>query len=98
MTAYSVDVDELASVIAEMAACQRALVDLSSDVEAETQRLHAQWTGIARDAHASSQGRWGDDFSDMTAALVALRDVADVARTNYTAAVGANLAMWEQFR
>lgn len=98
MTAYTVDVDELVAVIAEMAACQRALLDLSSDVEAETLRLHASWSGLARDAHASSQGQWRDEFSDMSAALDSLRSLVDVARGNYTAAVEDNVAMWEQFR
>lgn len=98
MTAYSVDVDELRAVIAEMSSCERALVDLSGDVEAETLRLHALWTGHARDAHACSHGQWRDEFCDMSQHLDTLRGLADVASGNYTAAVEANAAMWEQFR
>ena len=98
MTAYEVDVDELTSVIAAMSTCQQDLVDLAGAVEDEVQRLHAEWTGLARDAHAESNGLWRIASCDMSTHLAALRDVADVARANYTAAIEANIAMWEQVR
>ena len=98
MTNYSVDVDELAAVVAAMSACQHDLVDLAADVEGSTRGLHDAWSGLAREAHAASHARWTAEFADMKAALLALREVADVARHNYTAAVETNVAMWAQLR
>ncbi|UUZ60530.1 WXG100 family type VII secretion target [Nocardioides sp. B-3] len=98
MTDYTVDVDELASVVAAMASCQRDLADPAADVEGETRGLHETRAGLASDAHAVSHSRWRGDFIEMTTALSGIRAVADLARANYTAAVDANVAMWEQLR
>lgn len=98
MSAYQVDVDELALVVAEMAACRQALEDLASDVHAVTGRLHAEWVGAASSAHQASYAGWRGEFADMSAALAGMRDLGETAHTNYTAAVASNLAMWEQVR
>jgi WXG100 family type VII secretion target len=98
MTAYDVDVDELAAVIAAMEACGQDLVDLATEVESSQQVLHDGWAGLASDAHTSSHEGWRASFTDMTAALAGLRALGDVARSNYSTAVRANLAMWEQVR
>ena len=60
--------------------------------------LHADWEGLARDAHATSHASWRTSFGEMSTALTGLRAVGDTARSNYTAAVEANVAMWEQVR
>jgi WXG100 family type VII secretion target len=98
MTAYRVDVEELRLVVAEMAACQRALDDLATDADAVTRGLHAEWAGLARDAHVTSYSRWRGEFADMTQALAAIRALGETAEGNYTAAVEANVAMWGQLR
>lgn len=98
MTAYDVDVDELAAVIAAMDSCDDDLADLAADVEAAHDALHSEWAGLASDAHTASHSSWLSSFADMTAALAALRSIGDTARANYSAAVEANLAMWEQVR
>lgn len=98
MTGYQVDVDELGAVLASMQACGRALTGLADVVEAETRELHERWDGLAREAHAASYDRWRVGFAEMAAALAGLRSVAETSRANYTAAVEANLAMWEQVR
>jgi WXG100 family type VII secretion target len=98
MTAYDVDVDELATVIAAMDSCSRELADLAADVESAHTALHADWTGLARDAHTTTHASWRTSFTEMETALAGLRSVGDTARSNYSAAVEANLAMWEQVR
>lgn len=98
MTFFQVDLDELSAVVADMLACQRDLIDLAGDVAAETARLHGSWDGVALAAHASSYSRWSDEFAAMTTALAGLRAVGETARANYSAAVVANLAMWESVR
>jgi WXG100 family type VII secretion target len=98
VSAYDVDVDELAAVVAAMASCGRDLAGLVADVESSQQALHDGWTGLARDAHATWHSSWRTSFDDMATALTGLRDVGETARANYTAAVEANVAMWEQVR
>jgi WXG100 family type VII secretion target len=98
MTAYDVDLDELATVIAAMASCERDLRDLAADVEAALATLHAGWEGLAGDAHAASHSSWRASFGEMSTALTGLRSLGDTARSNYVAAVEANVAMWERVR
>ena len=98
MTTFDVDLDELRSVVANLAAVQRALVDLGGDIEAEHAGLHEHWLGQASDASAASYGSWRDGCADMVTALAALRGLGETAEGNYRAAVDANLAMWEQVR
>lgn len=98
MTAYDVDVDELVAVIAATGSCGVDLAHLAADVEASQRALHEEWAGRASDAHAASYGQWRASFADMTSALAGLRSVGDSARANYSAAVAANLAMWEEVR
>lgn len=98
MTAYDVDLDELASVLAVMAACQRGLGDLAREVEAETTRVHQHWDGLAEEAHAASHTAWREAFAAMVTALAGLRGLAETAREAYTAASDVNLGLWEQVR
>ena len=98
MTAYDVDLDELASVIGAMAACQRGLGDLAREVDAETARLHATWTGRAAEAHATSHDSWREGYAAMVTALAGLRRLGETARDAYTGAGEANHALWEQVR
>ena len=98
MTAYDVDVDELMAVIVAMDSCGHELADLAADVESAHVGMHADWTGLASDSHSTSHALWRTSFTEMETALAGLRSVGDTARSNYSAAVEANLAMWEQFR
>ena len=98
MTAYDVDVDELFAVIAAMESCGRELADLAADVEAAHGALHSGWAGLASDAHTASHASWRSSFGEMSTALADLRSVGDIARSNYSTAVEANLSMWEQVR
>jgi hypothetical protein len=96
MTAYDVDLDELAFVA--MAACQRGLGELAREVEAETARLHVEWSGRAQEAHATSHAAWREGFASMVTALAGLRGLSETARDAYASAGEANLALWEQVR
>ena len=98
MTAFDIDLDELRNVIATLAACQRALLDLAGDIHDEHVGLHGQWLGRSADAHESSYGAWREGCADMVTALAALRGLGETAEGNYCGAVEANLAMWEQVR
>jgi WXG100 family type VII secretion target len=98
MTSYDVDVDELAAVIAAMEACGRDLVEVATEVESSHRVLHDGWAGLASDAHTTSHSSWRTGFAEMAAALAGLRAVGDTARSNYSLAVEANVAMWEQVR
>ena len=98
MSAYQVDVDELGLVVAEMAACRRALEELADDVHRVTGRLHSEWAGLASSAHQTSYAGWRGEFADMSQTLAGMRELGETAHTNYTAAVASNLAMWEQVR
>lgn len=72
--------------------------DLAADVEAASTTLGAEWTGLARDAHVTAHTRWAGDFVRMREALTDLHTIGGTAADNYAAAVGANVAMWEQVR
>ena len=98
MTAFDVDLDELRDVIASLAACQRALLELGGEIHDEVEDLHEHWLGRASDAHAGSYASWRDGCAEMVTALAALRGLGETAEGNYRAAVEANLAMWEQVR
>lgn len=98
MTAYDVDVDELAAVIAAMNSCGGDLAELAADVEAAQGAVHSEWTGLASDAHTTSHSSWRTSFSDMTSALGGLRSIGDTARSNYVLATERNVSLWEQVR
>ena len=98
MTTFDVDLDELHSVIATLAACQRALLDLGGDIHEEHVALREHWLGRASDAHTAAYGSWREGCADMVTALAALRGLGEAAEGNYRGAVVANLAMWERVR
>ena len=98
MTAYEVQVDDLGEVVAQMAACQRRLLELATDVEGLQATLESDWSGAAADAQAASYRRWRDDCAAMVTALAGLRAVAATAEEHYRGAVAANVALWERVR
>ena len=98
MTAFEVEVDDLGDVVARMAACQRRLLELATDVEALQAVLGSDWSGVAADAQAASYRRWRDDCAAMVTALAGLRAVAAAAEGHYRGAADANVVLWEQVR
>jgi WXG100 family type VII secretion target len=98
MSAFEVDVDELRAVVHAMTTQSATLGDLAAEVQAASTTLSAEWSGLARDAHVTAHARWAGDFVRMREALTELHTIGGTAADNYSAAVGANIAMWEQVR
>lgn len=98
MNTFEVDVDELRAVVSAMTAHSAALRDLADEVDAASASLHAEWSGRARDAHVTAHTGWAGDFTQMRAALAELHSIGNAAADNYSSAVEANVAMWEQVR
>lgn len=98
MTGFRVDVAELDVVVAHLAATQEALGRLADDVAVEVAALHAEWGGLASDAHAAAHDVWSAEFGAMHAALVVMQTAARDAHTAYSGAARANRSLWEQVR
>ncbi len=96
MTAYDADLDELRRTLAELASCQRELIDVAGDIDAEHDRLQSGWSGAASTAEATSYDAWRAGCADMVTALAALRAIAAAADGHYARAVSANLELWRQ--
>jgi uncharacterized protein YukE len=96
VSTYEVDLDEVREVLAGLAGCQRDLISLAGDVEAAQARLHAEWSGLASDAQATSYDAWRDECAEMVTALAALRGVAAAADAHYSRAVATNVELWRQ--
>lgn len=96
MTAYDVDLGELRAAIAELAACQRGLVGLGSDIGSAQADLQAGWAGSAADAQATSYDSWRDGCAEMVTLLASLRGIVARADDHYSAAADANVALWRQ--
>jgi WXG100 family type VII secretion target len=92
----SVDLDQLAEVVARLADEHQVLESLASSLEAALAGLHDDWDGEAASAHAIAQARWDQGFAAMRAALAGMRAAADTARSNYAGAAEANRTMWRQ--
>lgn len=96
MTAYDVDLGELRTAIAELAACQRDLLGLGADLDQAQADLQAGWAGHAADAQRSAYASWRDGCADMVTALAGLRGIVARADDHYSAAAEANVALWRQ--
>ena len=55
---YTVDLDELASVIDTLEKCERALETLTDDVEKQMGVLHETWEGLSAQAQREAQEEW----------------------------------------
>ena len=96
MTAYDADLNELRRTLAELASCQRDLISLAGDLDAEQERLQSGWSGVASTAEATSYDSWRAGCADMVTALAALRGIVSAADAHYSQAVSANLELWRQ--
>ena len=95
MTAYDVDLVELRGAVAQLAACQRDLLQLAADIDRAHEGLHSGWAGAASRAEATSYDDWRGGCADMVTALAALRGVALAADEHYSRAVESNVALWQ---
>lgn len=95
---YGVDLDELDHLVADLQGCESRLDDLAAALERETAALHDVWEGLAAEAQREAHEEWVQGQTTMREALGRLRAAARTAHGNYTAAVEANVAMWERLR
>lgn len=96
MTAFDVDLAELRGVVAELASCQRDLLELAGDIDDAQAKVQHQWLGQASAAQEAAYGSWRDECADMVTALAAMRGIVAAADSHYSSAVEANLALWQQ--
>lgn len=94
MTSFDVDLTELRAAVHELAACQRGLIALAADIDADQARLGADWRGLAASAETSAYDAWRTGCADMVTALAGLRAVAAAADEHYSRAAGANVERW----
>ncbi|MFB9314307.1 WXG100 family type VII secretion target [Nocardioides plantarum] len=91
---FTIDPDELDAVIADIARTETALETLSNDLRQQIQALHAEWEGLAAQAHAEAQQEWDQGMAAMRGALADIRAAAETAGSNYRGAAEANRSMW----
>ena len=96
--AYSLDADDLAAVIDQIAHGHAALNELAVDLDRRISELHLTWDGESAQAHRLAQAAWDQGFEEMRDALARMRQAADTAHDNYTAAAAVNHQLWEQVR
>lgn len=92
---FTVDSDELDSVIADVEKTESALQALTDDLEAQIKALQSVWEGLAADAQDAAQREWEQGMLAMRTALLELRQAARTAHGNYTGAADSNVSMWE---
>jgi WXG100 family type VII secretion target len=96
MTAFDVDLAELRAAVAELAGCQRDLLGLAGDIDGAQAQVQHDWLGRASAAQEAAYGSWRDECADMVTALAAMRAIVTDADGHYSAAVEANVALWQQ--
>jgi WXG100 family type VII secretion target len=96
--AYSLDVDDLAAVIDDLARAHATLSELAAVLERRIGELHLTWDGQAALAHRSAQTAWDQGFREMRDALARMRQAGNTAHHNYTSAAAVNLQLWERVR
>ena len=97
-TRFAVDADLLADVTARMSACEAALEQLTTYVEARIAQVHDRWQGQAAEAHLLAQAEWDCGLTVMRSALEEIRAGAERARTRYEESANDNELMWRQLR
>ena len=95
---FTVDADLLAEVTSRMSACEAALEQLTSYVEARAAQVHDRWHGPAAEAHALAQAEWERGLAVMRSALEEIRAGAERARARYEESATDNELMWRQLR
>ena len=92
---FTVDVDELDAIIADVQQTETALEALTDDLEQQIAALQSVWEGLAAEAQLAAHQTWDRGMRDMRAALADLRAAARTAHGNYTAGAQTNVDMWE---
>ena len=96
MRAFTVDVEELEAVVADLSATQRQLEHIAADLEIQVRGLHDGWAGVAAVAHQAAHRRWHERLDELRAALTSLAAAGSGAADSYRGASADNVAMWSQ--
>lgn len=94
MSAFAIDLDQLADTISTLADTGRHCDEALDVVATRVARLHDTWSGHAAAAQADAQARWEDGLRAMTEALADMRTAAETAERNYRSAVDVNVGLW----
>ena len=81
-----------------MSACEAALEQLTSYVEARVAQVHDRWHGPAAEAQALAQAEWERGLTVMRSALEEIRAGAERAQARYEESATDNEIMWRQVR
>lgn len=92
---FSIDPDELAEIVRELAECKEILTRNLADLRKQMRILQTTWDGLAADAQAVAQEEWEKGMQTMNTALEDLIAANRTAHANYTGAARANLNMWQ---
>ncbi|WP_181309626.1 WXG100 family type VII secretion target [Nocardioides campestrisoli] len=92
--AYSIELAELDSIVADLEHCEAALDLMTGDLERDMRRFHSVWEGVSADAQREAQQEWEQGMQAMRVALAELRAAARTAHSNYTRVVDENTALW----
>ncbi|HEX4725188.1 MAG TPA: WXG100 family type VII secretion target [Pseudonocardiaceae bacterium] len=98
MAEFTVDLDRLDDVVAEISRFDQRLEAALEDADNRVNQLHTTWRGTAATRHQQAHEEWQRGIAEMRAALAVLRQNAATARSNYGNAVTANVGMWGQAR
>jgi WXG100 family type VII secretion target len=97
-TRFAVDADLLVEVTTRMSACEVALEQLTSYVEARVAQLHGRWHGPAAETYVLAQAEWERGLAVMRSALEEIRAGGERARARYEESAADNELMWRQLR
>lgn len=92
---FDVTLPELLGLVNRMTATNKVIEETMTEVRGVVEKLHASWTGVAADAHTEWHANWSNSLADLRDGLNDVRDSCQTAHRNYTAAVEANLTMWD---
>ncbi len=91
---FAVDLDRLNDIVERMASYQATVDSMLEECDAVVAQLHANWHGIASDAHDAAHQQWREGADMMRNALAQLRSAGAHAHTSYSGAIEANLKIW----
>ena len=98
MTRFAVDLDEVESVVGDMARFESRFQAGLADLDEIVARLHGSWSGAAAAAQDQAHARWKQGAGEMHRALVEMREAAQRAHANYSGAADTNARMWSSTR
>ncbi|MFN8229142.1 MAG: WXG100 family type VII secretion target [Mycobacterium sp.] len=91
---FAVDLDRLADIVDRMTSYQATVDSMVEECDAVVVNLHANWHGVASDAHEDVHKQWKAGADMMRNALAQLRIAGGRAHNSYRGAIEANQKIW----